>query len=393
MPMLDSAVRIVKHITKKRHKPYIAMTNRWRNMMWFVKQGHLVAHAWDRLKWYGCPGFFITPSYPCHIELEASAACQMKCPMCAQGKMFEQGLAMGNMPMDLFKKIVDEVHNKVYSIKLSWRGEPSLNPNMHDMIRYAKLEKKMKSVAFLTNFERYDEAKIDDLLTTGVDYVSISFDGMKDTYERIRYPAKFEETIEKVKYFRRRRDELGLKLPVIRVQSIYSAIKDHAEEFLALWEPICDRVNFIADQYRADHDTDAYDLEPGYACPTPFNRMAIGWNGRVTQCYSDYGELTNYGDASKNSVYDIWHNEHFDKLRVSMKTGTRLDHHAPCRTCDHGAKNTTGEWITVQGRELPVRINAGKKIDPAEMDAKNNKWKRGQRQGKGNGVQEPAVSA
>ena len=375
----DSALKIFQRITKKRNKPYVALTTRWRNMMWFVKQGHIIAHAIDRLKWYGCPAFFVTPNSPCHIELEASAACQMKCPMCAQGKMFEQGIAMGNMDFDMYKKIVDEVHNKVFSIKLSWRGEPSLNPRLHDMLRYAKVEKKMKSVAFLTNFERYDEAMIDDLLTTGVDYVSVSFDGMKDIYEKIRFPAKFEETVEKVKYFRRRRDEMGLKRPLLRVQSIYSAVKDDAEEYLALWEPIVDRVNFIADQYRADHDQDAYDLDPEYACGVPFNRMAIGWNGNVTQCYSDYGELTNYGNVGMESVHDVWHGQHMSNLRESMKSGSRLDNHAPCQTCDHGARNETGDLIVVQGRELPIRINAGKKLDPKKMDASKNKWKRGER--------------
>ena len=95
--------------------------------------------------------------------------------------MFEKGIQMGNMDGDLFKKIVDEVHDKVYSIKLSWR-EPSLIDTL-EMIRYAKFDKNMKSVAFLTNLERYDEKMLDDLLTTGANFISVSFDGMKETYE------------------------------------------------------------------------------------------------------------------------------------------------------------------------------------------------------------------
>lgn len=376
MDRLLVAKRIWRNISRKRGSSYVSMSTWWRNMRWFAAQGHLIPHLWDRIKWFGCPAFYITPSYPCHIELEASAACQMKCPMCGQGKMYEQGLKMGNMPMDLYKQIIDEIHDKVYSIKLSWRGEPSLNPHMHDMIRYAKLEKKMKSVAFLTNFERYDREKIDDLLTTGVDYVSISFDGLGDTYERIRFPAKFETVVENVKYFVQRRNELGLTRPAIRVQTIYSAIKDCADEYLDLWEPIVDRVNLIADQYRVDHDEGAYDLDPEYSCGVPFNRMAIGWDGKVTQCYSDYGEKTLVADVSKVSVHDAWHSDGLKDLRKSMMEGTRLDKHAPCRTCDHGAKSDTGEWITVKGRELPVRINAGKKLDPKEMDARNNRWKK-----------------
>lgn len=369
-----------KSVIGRSQRGYVALTDWRREVDWLRREGHLLAHTWDRIKWYNCPRFFITPDYPCHLELEASAACQMKCPMCAQGKMFEQGLKMGNMPMDMFKRIVDEIHDKVYSIKLSWRGEPSLNPRLHDMIRYAKLEKKMRSVAFLTNFERYDEKMLDDLLTTGVDYISISFDGMKDIYEKVRYPAKFEETLEKVKYLRRRRDELGLQRPALRVQSLYSAIKDDPEAYLELWEPIVEKVNFIADQWRASLDEKDYDLDPEYVCPTPFNRMAVGWDGKVLLCKSDYSEGELMGDLNTTSVHDVWHNDAFKRLRTSMKTATRLKNHKPCRTCTDGANRSSGDFITVHGRELPVRINAGRKVDAKDLDGSTNKWVKGAKQ-------------
>lgn len=370
---------IGKAATSTQSGIYVAMNDRWKRLNWFIREGHVLAHVWDRIKWYNAPRFFITPSYPNHIELEASAACQMKCPMCAQGKMFEQGLQMGNMSEELFKKIVDEIHDKVYSIKLSWRGEPSLNPHLHDMIRYAKVEKKMKSVAFLTNFEIYDKEKIDDLLTTDVDYISISFDGMKETYDKIRYPAIFEETVEKIKYLRKRRDELGLKRPAIRVQSLLSAIKDNPQEFFDFWEPIVDRVNYIADQWRASLDEEDYDLDPDYVCYTPWVRMAVGWDGRVALCKSDYGEGMEMGDLNKQSVHDVWHGKKFTAFRDIMKNGERLKYSKPCKTCSDGARKETGQIIDIEGRELPVVTNQGKKVEAKTLDGKSNKWKRGQR--------------
>jgi hypothetical protein len=370
---------IGKSVINPEKRGYVSLTNRWRTFKWFLNEGHVLAHAWDRFKWYNCPRFFVVPNYPCHLELEASAACQMKCPMCAQGKMFEKGLVLGNLNMDLFKRTIDEIHDKVYSIKLSWRGEPSLNPHLHDMIRYAKLEKKMKSVAFLTNFELYDEAMIDDLLTTGVDYVSISFDGMKEVYEKIRHPAKFEETIEKVKYLKKKRDELGLKTPNIRVQSIFSAIQDNPQEYFDLWEPIADKVNYISDQWRASLDPKDYDLDPDYVCPTPFNRMAVGWDGKVFLCKSDYSEGVVLGDLNKETVHKIWHNKKFGALRDAMKNGTRLKFFSPCMFCTDGARAESGDYISVDGRKLPVRINAGRKVKAKELDGSTNRWKRGKR--------------
>ena len=62
---------------------------------WFLNDGPVLAHIWDRVKWYNCPKYFITPNYPCHLEVEASAACQMKCPMCAQGQDVRKGYPNG----------------------------------------------------------------------------------------------------------------------------------------------------------------------------------------------------------------------------------------------------------------------------------------------------------
>ena len=368
-----------KSNTRQAKRGYVHITPKVNEFRWFWNQGHALAHTWDRIKWHYCPKFFVTPGYPCHLELEASAACQMKCPMCAQGKMYEKGLKMGNMDFDLYKKIVDEVAGKVFSIKLSWRGEPSLNPHLFDMVRYAK-EKGVKNVAFLTNFERFDRDAIDEFLTAGAEYISISFDGLKETYERIRYPAKFETVVGNVRYMRERRDALGLKKPMIRVQSIYSAIKDDPEAYLRLWTPLADKVNFISDQWRASLNEEDYDLDPEYICSTPWNRMAIGWDGRVLQCKADYGENGRMGDLTEQTVHEIWHGPQFRHLRHLMRNGQRLET-TPCKTCSDGARNTTGEMLNVQGRVLPVRINAGRKVEAKDLNGKANRWRKPKKKG------------
>ena len=112
----------------------------------------------------------------------------------------------GIMKMDLYKKIIDEAsENNVYSIKLSWRGEPLLNPNLVEMIDTQK--KGIKDVAFLTNAELLTEKKSKELVESGLDWISISADGTDEIYNKIRFPAKFEETIEKIKYLKRLRNE------------------------------------------------------------------------------------------------------------------------------------------------------------------------------------------
>nr|HPM43313.1 radical SAM protein [Candidatus Omnitrophota bacterium] len=215
---------IKKHV--KINHDYFSLTPRWENMKYFLRQGHLLSHIIDRVKWQCFPRYFITPDFPTHIDIEASSACQMRCPMCKTTEMTNNGINFaGFMEYGLFKKITDEcAASSAYSIKLSWRGEPLLNPKIIEMVSYAK-EKGIKDVAFLTNAERLSKELSEGLVGAGLDWISVSFDGMGDVYNSIRKPAVFEETVNKIVYLRKYRDSFGLMRPLIRVQSVHSAIR------------------------------------------------------------------------------------------------------------------------------------------------------------------------
>lgn len=300
---------------------------------YFLRRGHLVRHLKDRLYFRIFPKFKIVPPFPTHVEVEAASACQMRCPMCYTTHM-DDGLK-GVMKWDLFKKIVDECAERgVYSIKLSWRGEPLLNKNVVPMVRYAK-EKRIPDVAFLTNGERLTPELSDQLIDAGLDWISFSFDGFKETYDVIRAPAVFEETLERIRTLRQKRDARGLKKPLIRIQSIFSVIKHDPEKFRKLWDGSADSVNFISDQIRS-FEEGQIEHNPFYQCPIPWQRMAVAYDGRVHQCIGDYAGRNILGDVNHNSLYEIWHDKPFNNLRRSFLQFRYLEN-APCRICSDGA--------------------------------------------------------
>ena len=45
---------------------------------------------------------------------------------------------MGHMTLELFKKVIDEIEGNIEAVTLASRGEPTLNPNIIEMIQYAK---------------------------------------------------------------------------------------------------------------------------------------------------------------------------------------------------------------------------------------------------------------
>jgi len=165
---------------------------------WRRGSGNLFAYFKNRLRWYAYPRFRFVSEFPDHVDVELSAACDMTCPMCYTiTEEFDQSVKKKLMSFDLFKKIVDECTSYgCYSIRLSLRGEPFLNKHIVEMTRYAK-RAGIKEVSTLTNGLRLNPALFKELMEAGLDWLTISFDGMGKTYEEIRAPAKFKEAVEK----------------------------------------------------------------------------------------------------------------------------------------------------------------------------------------------------
>ena len=187
---------------------------------------------------------------------------------------------------------------------------------------------------------------------------------MGEIYNKIRKPAVFEETVEKIRYLRQFREKVKSKKPLIRVQSIHSAIRGKEQDFLQLWEGVADRVNFIADQKRSTDQKD-YRHDPYYICPSPWQRMCIAWDGKVTQCYSDYMGGNVLGDVNERSIRKIWNDRPFKNLRKLMKSGKRLMTN-PCRTCSDGGL-TEEEEVVVGDRRIKAAHYVHQSIDVKNM--------------------------
>ena len=100
------------------------------------------------------PDKFKVGRYPLDVIAEATNLCNLHCSMCFQSDNALPVLETTKasfMAMETFKKIADECAKyRIPALKLSWRGEPMLNKNFTEMIRYAK-SKRILEVTSLTN--------------------------------------------------------------------------------------------------------------------------------------------------------------------------------------------------------------------------------------------------
>ena len=108
-----------------------------------------------RLLWNELPKKRIVRDYPLLVDLETVSRCNLSCPMCPTvTKEFVDKrvtpFKRGQLDVDLAKKVIDEVAGKIYSLRFSWIGEPTLHKHLPELIKYAT---DTASVAFITHEE------------------------------------------------------------------------------------------------------------------------------------------------------------------------------------------------------------------------------------------------
>jgi len=238
---------------------------------------------------------------------------------------------------------------------MSWRGEPLLHPDIFKMIRYAK-EKRIKDVAFLTNLECLKDEGVRELVDSGADWFSVSIDGMEENYNKIRYPSKFNDIVRKIKMINELKEKLGRKKPAIRIQSIWSAIREDPFTYKEFWTPLVDKISFIADQKRFSGEGD-YPVKENFKCQSPWLRMFIGWDGKVANCCEDFNETNILGDATKQPLKDIWNSPKYRALRTLDKQN-KLTAVKLCAGCHK--RGVMKEEVAVKGDQaIKFRVYVG----------------------------------
>lgn len=309
--------------------------SKWMSFKFDLKRGwgHPGGYLLNRFRWYNYPRLQYVSRFPDHVDIELSAACNMKCPMCYTiTDEFKHKVKRQLMDFNLFKKIVDEcAQYGTYSIRLSLRGEAFLNKDIVEMIRYAK-SKGIKEVSTLTNNLALTPAIFEEAMKAGLDWLTISFDGLGETYEWIRRPAKFDDSYNKIReYSRIKKAHHSLK-PVIKVQSVWPAIKDNAQEYYDAFAPYVDdiAINPLVDYLHNDEEIEYVD---GFVCPVLYQRLVIGADGMVMLCSNDEMMMDCLGDANTDSLYDIWHGEKLTRAREYHRNHIGVEKLEACRHC------------------------------------------------------------
>lgn len=316
-----------------------------------------------RENWVKCAKTQKVLDYPLLVDIELSSLCNLKCPMCYTiTEEFKHKVNAKLMEENLFKKIIDEIALKVPAIRLSLRGEPTLHPQLIEFAKYAK-QKGVREISFLTNGSRFTKEYFEQILESGVDWITISIDGVGDMYEGIRRPLKFCDIFEIVKMIKAVKTEKKVHRPVIKIQSIWPAIKENPEEFYNLFSPYADAIAFNPLIDYLDNDNDIVYTE-NFSCPQLYQRLVVGADGSVMMCSNDEENANIIGNANIESIYGIWHGEKLKVVRGHHKVENGYKEISVCKRCYLPRKTVVDEYAIVNGRKVEVEnyVNRAQEI-------------------------------
>lgn len=308
---------------------------RWNAVSEFARRGFDPRYLWYRLRFNTVARLNWVGAMPPHLDIELSDACNLRCIMCVQG--IGDGVpGAGHMETSLALRLIDQgAEHGLRSIKLNWRGESGLHRDLPIVIAHAK-KRGVLDVQLNTNGIPYSPERIRQVIEAGLDRIIISMDGAtKETYERIRVRGRYETLVENVRTFHRLREELGRSRPFIRIQMVRMRDNAHeVEQFIEMWKPWVDDIRISDVSNRGQGNLSVGDqVAVGRAqCPQPWQRMIVARDGTVLPCCSDWHMKWKIGDATQESLTEIWRGRKMTALRTLHVRG-QLDDIEPCKSC------------------------------------------------------------
>ena len=290
-------------------------------------------------------GYYYFKRKPRFLKIETTNFCNAQCLYCPQNVMKRK---KGMMQDYLFKKIVTEcVEWGIKEIHLCNFGEPLLDKKLSEKIKYIKKrDASIKTVVF-TNGSLLNKKTSTELMSAGVDKITMSFDGYSPEYfEKYRTPLKYDVVFNNVKELIKTKKELNSEIQLIlnAVYSSDSVSQKEVESFKKYWENEPVMINL-----QKLHDWHGYVPNEKYnykniVCRDIFEYMTINWDGSVVPCCLDYDGTCVLGDATKEHIRHIWFGPNFvDFRRMLLKDMKALN---MCRQCGYRIYNVRFPYIT-----------------------------------------------
>lgn len=294
---------------------------------------------------------------PVSISFEPTTSCNLRCPECPSGlRAFTRPTGMLND--NFFKQTIDQLSKDLFYLVFYFQGEPYLNPDFLQMVKYASSKKIYTATS--TNAHYLNDENARSTVESGLDRLIISIDGTtQDVYQQYRRGGRLAKVIEGTKNVVAWKKKLKSDTPFIFFQFLVVRPNEHQIKEIKELAKECgvDEVRFkTAQVYDYENDpnqlipvtqkysrykkdsTGKYRLKNSLSnhCWRLWHATVITWDGLVVPCCFDKDAGHQLGDLKGRSFKEIWHNEAYSGFRKQVLAGRKnID---ICANCSEGTK-------------------------------------------------------
>jgi radical SAM protein with 4Fe4S-binding SPASM domain len=294
---------------------------------------------------------------PVSISFEPTTSCNLRCPECPSGlRAFSRPTGM--LKKDFFRETIDQLHRELLYLIFYFQGEPYLNPDFLDMVKYAS--SKGIYTATSTNAHYLTEANARRTVESGLDRLIISIDGTtQETYKQYRVGGNLEKVLEGARNIVKWKQELKSKTPLVVFQFLVVRHNEHQiEEVKRIAKEIGVDDVWLKTAQVYDYENDPNGLIPTNArysrykknsegkmvfkgnnanhCWRLWHDPVITWDGTVVPCCFDKDARHKLGSLHQQSFRELWQNGDYQRFRSQvLQSRANID---ICANCSEGVK-------------------------------------------------------
>ncbi|HKP32112.1 MAG TPA: radical SAM/SPASM domain-containing protein [Chitinophagaceae bacterium] len=294
--------------------------------------------------------------HPISISVEPTTSCNLRCPECPSGlRAFTRPTGM--LQNNFFMQTIDQLSKDLFYLIFYFQGEPYLNPEFLEMVRYASSKKIYTATS--TNAHYLNDVNAKKTIESGLDRLIISIDGTtQEAYQQYRVGGRLDKVLEGAKNIVKWKREMKSKKPFVIFQFLVVKHNEHQiEEVKQLAKEIgVDDVWFKTAQVY-DYENDPNQLIPtnekysrykkvngnfqfknsmSNHCWRLWHSPVITWDGLVVPCCFDKDAQHQLGDLKQKSFSEIWKDEKYVRFRKELTSSRKnID---ICANCSEGTK-------------------------------------------------------
>ena len=271
-----------------------------------------------------------------NIGIETTSICNSDCVVCPRGAYYE--MPVTTMPMDLFEKIVIDLHdNRIEkTLRFSGMGDPSCDRLLIERLRFCRRRTPDLRLVVLSNMAAWKASFSDAIVEERLlDTLRASMFAASEKASEIAYGDRSQAATARaaLEHFIAKNRSAGQPVRTHVYTLIHPGAEGEAERVKEAYWDLVDEFEI----WRAHNWSNRFDFRPLQARRRECYRVedfeaSIRVNGDVVACSMDINHTLVYGNLRFQTMLEVYEGPAYRRLREMNRSGL-IETNDTCRGC------------------------------------------------------------